>query len=85
VKNVSGYAVTATILICWECSRKWTIDPCGGRAWPELSAVHCVERWSLAKRIHADPGVVGTTVRLYNDPFTVIGVAPARFNGHGAI
>jgi predicted permease len=30
---------------------------------------------------NADPGVVGTTVRLYNDPFTVIGVAPARFHG----
>src|SRR5213596_814417 len=30
---------------------------------------------------NADPGLVGTTVRLYNDPFTVIGVAPARFHG----
>ena len=30
---------------------------------------------------NADPGVVGTTVRLYKDPFTVIGVAPARFHG----
>ena len=25
---------------------------------------------------NADPGVVGTTVRLNKDPFTVIGVAP---------
>jgi predicted permease len=30
---------------------------------------------------NADPGVVGTTVLLDKDPFTVIGVAPARFHG----
>ena len=28
-----------------------------------------------------DPGVVGTTVRLNEKPFTVIGVAPASFHG----
>ena len=28
-----------------------------------------------------DPGVVGTTVRLNEQPFTVIGVAPASFHG----
>jgi len=30
---------------------------------------------------HADRGVVGTTVELNKHPFTVIGVAPARFHG----
>ncbi len=29
----------------------------------------------------ADPGVIGTTVRLNQHPFTVIGVAPAAFRG----
>ena len=29
----------------------------------------------------ADPGVVGTTVELNKHPFTVVGVAPARFHG----
>jgi predicted permease len=29
----------------------------------------------------ADPGVVGTTVQLDQHPFTVVGVAPARFHG----
>ena len=29
----------------------------------------------------ADPRVVGTTVELNNHPFTVLGVAPARFHG----
>jgi predicted permease len=30
---------------------------------------------------NADPGVIGTTVRLNKDFFTVVGVAPARFHG----
>jgi predicted permease len=30
---------------------------------------------------NADPGVIGTTVRLNKDSFTVVGVAPARFHG----
>ncbi|HEY9139543.1 MAG TPA: ABC transporter permease [Bryobacteraceae bacterium] len=30
---------------------------------------------------NADPGVVGTTVELDKHPFTVVGVAPARFHG----
>jgi predicted permease len=30
---------------------------------------------------NADPGVVGTTVRLNRNSFTVVGVAPARFHG----
>jgi len=29
----------------------------------------------------ADPGVVGTKVRLGKDPFTILGVAPPRFHG----
>src|SRR5438552_1585200 len=39
-------------------------------------------RDSLWRRaFNADPGVVGTTVRLGKDPFTVLGVAPPRFHG----
>jgi predicted permease len=30
---------------------------------------------------NTDPRVIGTTVRLNKDPFTIIGVAPARFHG----
>src|SRR5205823_6925413 len=30
---------------------------------------------------NGDPSVVGTTVRIDRDPYTVIGVAPARFHG----
>jgi len=35
--------------------------------------------WQSA--FHADRGVVGTTVELDKHPFTVVGVAPARFHG----
>src|SRR5579871_547923 len=30
---------------------------------------------------HADQGIIGTTVELNQHPFTVVGVAPARFHG----
>ena len=30
---------------------------------------------------NADPAVIGTTVRLNKDPFTVVGVTPAQFHG----
>ena len=37
---------------------------------------------SLWRRVfHADPGVIGRTVRLYTTPYTVIGVAPPAFHG----
>jgi hypothetical protein len=34
----------------------------------------------LWKRLGADPGIVGTDVRLQGRPFTVIGVLPAEFS-----
>ncbi|PZR72978.1 MAG: permease [Chthoniobacterales bacterium] len=30
---------------------------------------------------NADPGIIGTTIRLNRDSFTVVGVAPTRFHG----
>src|SRR5882757_5544828 len=46
------------------------------------SAPYMVLSDSLWRRaFNADPRVVGTTVRLHNHPFTVVGVAPARFHG----
>jgi len=34
------------------------------------------------RRRGGDPGIVGTTIRLQGEPFTVIGVAPESFTGH---
>jgi len=75
VKNVSGYAVTGTILICWSAAASGTMIHAEDEHGPNSAPYHCVERWSWRSAFNADPGVVGTTVRLYNDPFTVIGVA----------
>src|SRR5437763_1667650 len=35
----------------------------------------------LRSAFNADPRVIGTTVRLNKDPFTVLGVAPPQFHG----
>ena len=46
------------------------------------SAPHVVLSDALWRSaFQADPGVVGTTVELNKHPFTVVGVAPARFHG----
>jgi predicted permease len=46
------------------------------------SAPDVVLTWAYwHSRFHEDPGVVGRTVRLGREPFTIIGVAPKGFNG----
>src|SRR5213595_888124 len=82
VKSVTGYAVTGNYF------EMLGVQPQVGRfiqATDEHgpnSAPYVVLSDSLWRSaFNADPGVIGTTVRLYKDPFTVIGVAPARFHG----
>ena len=82
VRNVSGYAVTGNYfdLLAVQPQVGRLIhaeDEHGPNSAPYI--VLSDSLWRSA--FNADPGVVGTTVRLYNDPFKVIGVAPARFNG----
>ena len=82
VRSVSGYAVTGNYFDLLG------VQPQVGRL-IQAEDEHCPHSvpyivlidslWRSA--FNADPGVVGTTVRLYKDPFTVIGVAPARFHG----
>ena len=46
------------------------------------SAPDIVLTWAYwHSRFHEDPGVVGRTVRLGREPFTIIGVAPQGFGG----
>jgi predicted permease len=46
------------------------------------SAADIVLTWAYwHSRFHEDPGVVGRTVRLGREPFTIIGVAPEGFGG----
>jgi predicted permease len=82
VKSVTGYAVTGNYFDLLG------VQPEVGRFIHEAdehgpnSAPYVVlsdQLWRSA--FNADPGVVGTTVRIDRDPYTVIGVAPAHFHG----
>jgi predicted permease len=82
VKFVAGYSATGNYFDLLG------VQPAVGRFFHEAdvhgpnSAPYMVLSdglWRTA--FNADPGVVGTRVRLGKDPFTVVGVAPARFHG----
>jgi predicted permease len=82
VRSVSGYAVTGNYFDLLGAQPQVgrlieAEDEHGPNSAPYI--VLSDSLWRSA--FNADPGVVGTTVRLYKDPFTVIGVAPARFHG----
>src|SRR6266436_3070157 len=81
-KSVSGYAVTGNYFdmlgVQPELGRFiQSTDEHGPNSAPYV--VLSDSLWRSA--FNADPGVIGTTVRLNKDPFTVVGVAPARFHG----
>src|SRR5947208_7983317 len=82
VRGVSGYLVTGNYF------ELLGVQPEVGRFFQATdehgpnSAPYVVLSSNLWRRaFNADPGVVGTTVRLNKDPFTVVGVAPAQFHG----
>jgi len=82
VRRVSGYAVTGNYFellgVQPEVGRFFeATDEHGPNSAPYV--VLSNDLWRSA--FTADPGVVGTTVRLDKDPFTVVGVAPAQFHG----
>ena len=81
-KSVNGYAVTGNYFdllgVQPEVGRFIEVsDDHGPKSAPYV--VLSDSLWRSA--FNADPGVVGTTVLLDKDPFTVIGVAPAQFHG----
>jgi predicted permease len=82
VKSVTGYAVTGNYFDLLG------VQPEVGRFIHEAddhgpnSAPYAVLSDQLWRTVfNADPSVVGATVRLDKDPYTVIGVAPAQFHG----
>jgi predicted permease len=82
VKSVTGYAVTGNYFDLLG------VQPEVGRFIHEAdehgsnSAPYVVLSDQLWRSVfNADPSVVGATVRLDKDPYTVIGVAPAHFHG----
>jgi predicted permease len=81
-KSVSGYAVTGNYFdllgVQPEVGRFiQTTDEHGPNSAPYV--VLSDSLWRSA--FNADPGVIGTTVRINRDSFTVVGVAPAQFHG----
>src|SRR3977135_1763319 len=82
VKSVSGYSATGNYFDLLG------VQPAVGRFFHETdvhgpsSAPYMVlsdRLWRSA--FNADPGVVGTKVRLGKNPFTILGVAPPQFHG----
>ena len=82
VKNASGYSVTGNYFEMLGVRPQLgrliqSSDEHGPNSAPYM--VLSDNLWRSA--FNADPRVVGMTVRLNKDSFTVIGVAPARFHG----
>ena len=82
VKSVSGYSVTGNYFDLLGVQPQLgrliqSADDHGPNSAPYM--VLSDSLWRTA--FNADPGVVGTTVRLGKDPFMVVGVAPPRFHG----
>jgi hypothetical protein len=81
-RTVSGYAVTANYFdllgVKPEVGRFFqATDERGPNSAPCVVLSDTLWRRAFG----GDPGVVGTTVRLDRNPFTVVGVAPAAFHG----
>ena len=82
IRNVNGYAVTGNYFemvgVQPEVGRLiQATDEHGPNSAPYI--VLSDSLWQSA--FNADPGVIGTTVTLGKDLFTVIGVAPVQFHG----
>jgi predicted permease len=82
VKSVYGHAVTGNYFEVLGVRPEFgrfirEADDHGPGSAPYLVLSH--QLWQNV--FNADPGIVGTTVTLGKDPFTIIGVAPARFHG----
>lgn len=75
-------------LVSWDYFAALGVEPALGRAFrPEEDAAfgtHPVAILSHATwegQFGSDPGIIGTTIRINDYPFTVIGVAPRGFEG----
>src|SRR5205823_87658 len=82
VKSVTGYEVTGNYFDLLGVQPKvgrfiHEADEHGPNSAPYV--VLSDQLWRSA--FSADPSVIGATVRLDKDSFTVVGVAPARFHG----
>src|SRR5579864_7688536 len=82
VRRVAGYAVTGNYFellgVQPELGRFFqAADEQGPNSMPYVVLSYNLWRGAF----NSDPGIVGTTVRLDKDQYTVVAVAPARFHG----
>jgi predicted permease len=82
VRSASGYAVTGNYFdLLGVQPQLGRLIHAGDERGPNSAPYIVLSDNLWRSAFNADPGIVGTTVWLYKDPFTVIGVAPARFHG----
>src|SRR6185295_6828563 len=82
VKSVSGHSVTGNYFdLLGVQPQVGRLIQAADEHGPNSAPYMVVSDGLWRTAFNADPGVVGTTVRLGKDPFTVVGVAPARFHG----
>jgi predicted permease len=62
--------------------REFSADEC---AHPDASPVAILSNAFWVAQFHADPSIVGSTILLNRRAFTIIGVAPAGFDGTGVV
>ena len=82
VKNVSGYSVTGNYFEMLGVQPKLgrLIQPSDEHG-PNSAPYMVLSDGLWRSAFNADPGVIGMTVRLNKDSFTVVGVTPAQFHG----
>src|ERR1043166_5062677 len=82
VKNVSGYSVTGNYfeMLGVQPGLGRLIHPSDEHG-PNSAPYIVLSDGLWRNAFNADPDVIGMTVRLNKDSFTVVGVAPARFHG----
>jgi predicted permease len=82
VRSASGYAVTGNYFdLLGVQPQLGRLIHAGDERGPNSAPYIVLSDNLWRSAFNADPGIIGTTVWLYKDPFTVIGVAPARFHG----
>ena len=82
VKTLSGYSVTGNYfeLLGVQPQLGRLIQSADDRG-PNSAPYMVLSDGLWRTAFNADPGVIGTKVQVGKDPFTVVGVAPARFHG----
>ncbi len=88
LKGTEQPQIVAGQLVSWDYFAALGVEPALGRTFlPEedeafgARPVAILSHGAWERQFGSDPGIVGTTIRINDYPFTVIGVAPRGFKG----